>query len=188
MLHEHGVRWGPNRHTSLLWPSQPQATAFPLETTTLFSEHRPDCPHPHRAPTLTGESGAGGSQPDGGGGVHAVPCGHVPTGGVHTPAGGRARPGGGAHCRRLPMGAGDGRCGAGDLAAGETRVVLSESSLCPYTRPCRLAASRPTRVPFAVQMGSITEPRDSPNEPHTASPPGGFQSAFTRGSAIEPSH
>ena len=30
---------------------------------------------------------------------------------------------------------------------------------------------------FAVQMGSITEPRDSPNEPH-ARPPGGFLSAL----------
>ena len=40
--------------------------------------------------------------------------------------------------------------------------------------------------PFAVQMGSINEPRDSPNEPH-ASSPGGFPSAFNRGSPVEPS-
>jgi len=34
--------------------------------------------------------------------------------------------------------------------------------------------------PFAVQMGSMNEPRDSPNEPH-ASAPGGFPSAFIKG-------
>ena len=39
--------------------------------------------------------------------------------------------------------------------------------------------------PFAIRMGSITEPRDSPNEPQ-ARPPGGFQSAFNMGSPIEP--
>jgi len=41
--------------------------------------------------------------------------------------------------------------------------------------------------PFAVQIGFNTEPRDSPNEPQKPGPPGGFPSAFNRGSPVEPS-
>ena len=50
-----------------------------------------------------------------------------------------------------------------------------------------LPFSRSPEWPFAVRMGSITEPHDSPNEPH-ASPLSGFPiRAFNRGSPIEPS-
>ena len=42
-----------------------------------------------------------------------------------------------------------------------------------------------SRVAVCGSNGSISEPRDSPNESH-ASPPGGFPSALNRGSPIEP--
>ena len=42
------------------------------------------------------------------------------------------------------------------------------------------------RVAVCGSNGSMTEPRDSPNEPQ-AGPPGGFTSALNRGSLIEPS-
>jgi len=58
---------------------------------------------------------------------------------------------------------------------------MTAGSWIPWSVPIREVG-----VPFAGSNGFNTEPRDSPNEPQ-ARPPGGFPSAFNKGSPIEPS-
>ena len=64
----------------------------------------------------------------------------------------------------------------------------TSSYMAQHTRvlEVRAGSAHTSEWPCCRSYGLNTEPRDSPNEPQ-ASPPGGFPSAFNRGSPIEPS-